>query len=120
MENPLGGSKCRKENFDFIRPELLLSELPGSNRKKSGLEISNLPENWLDCSSNNHRKQNSSSWRDSAGGSAKKSGRNREFQAILPRFAVKFSTLKKASMDKILANEEITSLFTANRNGLWS
>ena len=85
-------------------------------RKKSGLEISNLPGKLADCSSNNPTETELFIVEgDSAGGSAK-SGRNREFQAILP-IRGKILNDEKACLEKILDNEEIRSLFTAMGTG---
>lgn len=116
MENPKIGKRIVDKALLASKARQAAKRAREVTRKKSGLEISNLPGKLADCSSKDPEESELFIVEgDSAGGSAKQ-GRSRVFQAILP-IRGKILNVEKASIDRILANEEIRSLFTAMGTG---
>lgn len=116
IENPKVGKRIIDKALLASKARLAAKRAREVTRKKSGLEISNLPGKLADCSSRDPQESELFIVEgDSAGGSAKQ-GRSRMFQAILP-IRGKILNVEKASIDRILANNEIRSLFTAMGTG---
>lgn len=117
LENPEEGKIIVQKSMLAAEARKKSHEAKEATRRKSPFESNSLPGKLADCSCRDPMLTELFIVEgDSAGGSAK-TGREREFQAILP-LKGKIINVEKAKTDKIFNNDEIIYMMTAIGAGI--